>query len=137
MGSQPGGSHLGGAYLWGAYLRGANLRGALPWGAYLRGAYLRGASLGGAYLWGAYLRGANLGGAIYGKGIPLTFEPLGLSGLKYFVIILDTHLQIGCELHSFEEWQEKGDAIARKHGETNWWNHHKEVIFALIKAVRG
>ncbi len=89
-----------------------------------------------AYLEGANLRGANLRGATYGEGIPLTLEPLGLSGLKYFVIILDTHLKIGCELHSFEEWQEKGDAIARKHGETDWWNHYKEAIFALIKAVR-
>ena len=131
------GANLEGANLRGAYLEGANLRGAYLRGAYLEGANLEGANLRGANLRGAYLRGAYLEGATYGEGIPLTLEPLGLRGLKWFVLILDIHLKIGCELHSFEEWQEKGDAIARKHGETDWWNHHKEAIFALIKAVRG
>jgi len=108
------GAYLGGAYLGGAYLRGANLRGAYLCGAnlrganlrgaYLRGAYLCGANLGGANLDGANLGGAYLRGANYGEGVPLTKQPLFLSGLHYEVLIMDTHIKIGCELHSSKEW---------------------------------
>jgi uncharacterized protein YjbI with pentapeptide repeats len=141
------GAYLRGAYLRGAYLRDADLRGAYLRGAYLRDADLEGADLRGAYLRGAYLRDADLRGAYlrgaylrdasYDQDVPLTKEPVQILGLKWFVLILDSHLKIGCELHSFDAWRGRGNEIAEKHNEATWWIHHRDMIFAVIKAARG
>jgi hypothetical protein len=130
------GANLRGANLTGAYLRGADLRDANLTGANLTGANLRDANLTGANLTGANLRDADLRDAKYGDGIPLTKQPIFIFGLKWDVMVLDTHLKIGCELHPFTEWEINGDKIAANHNEKKWWGQHKEVIFALIKATR-
>jgi len=105
-------------------------------GANLGGADLRGADLGRANLRRADLGGADLLGACYGDGVPLTKTPIYICGLKWDVMILDTHLKIGCELHPFTEWETAGDKIAADYSEEKWWKQHKKTIFALIKAVR-
>ena len=141
------GANLDGANLDGAYLRGANLDGANLRGAYLRGANLDGANLDGAnldganldgaYLRGAYLRGANLDGAKYGEGIPMETCPLQIIGGDYYVLILDHHIKIGCELHSIDEWEKYGDAvILGMEGEKALenWNVWKEIIIAAARA---
>ncbi len=130
------GADLRGAYLTDACLRGADLRGACLRGADLRGADLRGACLTGACLTGACLTGADLRGAEYGDGVPLTKTPIFISGFKWDVMILDSHLKIGCELHSFKKWGLEGDTIAKSHSEEKWWKQHKDAIFAVIRAVR-
>ena len=96
----------------------------------------RRADLGDAYLRGAYLEGAYLGDAKYGDDIPLTKIPIFVSGLNWDVLVLDTHLKIGCELHPFATWETDGDKIAARHKETEWWSKHKEMIFAITKTVR-
>jgi len=63
-----------------------------------------GADLGGADLGGADLRGADLGGAKYGDA-PITIEPIQVIGLTWFVLILDRHIKIGCELHTIDKWE--------------------------------
>ncbi len=155
-------AHLGGAYLRGAYLRDADLggadlrdadlRGANLRGAYLRGAYLRGANLGDAYLRGANLGDADLGGADlgdadlggadlrgakYGDGIPMEKPPLQVSGLTWPVLILDTHMQIGCELHSLAEWEAfDNERIASMDGAEarRFWKANKDWLLACARA---
>ncbi len=109
----------------------ANLRGANLWGANLRGADLEGANLE-----GANLEGADLGGASYGKDIPLTKEPLQILALRWHVLIMDTHMKIGCQLHSFERWDSFSDALIAKMDTDalEFWKAHKDTLMALCKA---
>ncbi len=140
------GANLDGAYLHdadlhGAYLRGANLDGADLDGADLRGADLRGADLRGADLDGAYLHGADLRGAYlrdanYGDGIPMTKPPLQVFGLAWSVLILDAHMEIGCELHPLADWAGfDNERIAIMDGAKalRFWNVNKEPLLALAR----
>ena len=117
----------------------ANLYGANLSGANLYRADLSGADLYGADLSGANLTDADLRDARYGEHIPLTKTPIQISGLIWDVMILDTHLKIGCELHSFAEWENFSDQEIAKMEERAlpWWKQHKEMIFAVIRATRG
>jgi uncharacterized protein YjbI with pentapeptide repeats len=122
-GADLGGAHLFGANLGGANLGGANLGGADLFGADLFGANLGGANLGGANLGGARLFGANLGGA---KG--LEKFPVQIAGHKHFVSTTqDGRLQIGCEVHTFEQWAE----IARELGKANGYSDRDVEIYKL------
>jgi len=139
-------ANLGGANLGDANLRGANLRDANLRGANLRGAYLgdanlgdanlRGANLGDANLRGANLRGANLRDARYGDDVPLTKNPLYLTGLYYDVLIVDKHIKIGCELHSTDEWinfdDEQIEAMDYD-AAIDFWSEHKDTIINLAE----
>ncbi len=135
-------ANLAGAYLAGANLAGANLADAYLAdanlaGAYLAGAYLAGANLAGAYLAGAYLAGAYLAGAKWRDGVALTKSPIQIFGLKYCVTILDTHMQIDCELHSLTEWAAFDDErIARMDGvaSRHFWKAHRDTLLAIAKA---
>lgn len=82
---------------------GANLCGANLDGANLCGANLRGANLRGADLRGANLCGANLCGEI------LKRTPLTVAGLRWFVLITDGFLRIGCQRHSHADWANFSD----------------------------
>ncbi len=130
-------AYLRGAYLRGADLRGADLRGADLRGAYLRGAYLEGADLEGAYLEGADLRGADLEGAYLegadGEKIEITKAPLCIGGLRWSVTIWDTHMQIGCEFHSHNEWASYNDTRIRlmDRAARAFWAEWKPTLLAL------
>ena len=106
-----------------AFSAGANLRGANLVGAYLRGANLRGANL----------DGANLVGATYGEGIPLENEPIQLIGTKYFVLIMDMHIKIGCKLFSHAQWENfTDDEISQMDsGALKWWNEWRGMVLSL------
>jgi hypothetical protein len=155
------GADLRGADLWDANLRGAdlwdaNLRGADLGGADLRGADLRGADLWGANLWDADLWDADLGGADLGgadlrgadlRGVDLRDANLrGAHGINDYVkcIQLDTypitytatHIQIGCERHTHEEWRGFSDAQIRAmdgRAAVDWWGSWKDWLFDLIE----
>ena len=131
------GANLAGAYLARAYLAGANLAGAYLADANLAGAYLAGANLADANLAGAYLAGANLAGAKWTEEIVITKTPIQISGLHWFVTILDAHMQIGCELHSLAEWAEFDDArIVAMDGRDalRFWRDHKEALLSLAQS---
>ena len=108
---------------------------AVKSGAYLRGAYLVGAYLVDANLGGADLGGADLVDAKYGN-MPMTVEPIQISGLHWHVMMFDHHIKIGCEEHSIDEWGNFSD------GEINnmdgsalaFWSEWKDVI---IKTARN
>jgi uncharacterized protein YjbI with pentapeptide repeats len=140
-------ANLADAYLAGANLADANLADANLAGAYLADANLADANLAGAYLAGANLARANLAGANladaylagakWRDGVVLTRPPIQIFGLKYRVTILDTHMQIGCELHSLAEWAVFDDArIARMDGvaSRHFWKAHRDTLLAIAKA---
>ena len=105
------------------YLRGANLR-----GANLFCADLRDTDLWGANLWGADLRGADLRGA---KGVYY------LNTEYYNIYFHKQQIQIGCKIHTLEEWEnftdddidkmDKGKALL-------FWKKYKDEVFSLYKS---
>ena len=92
------------AYKTGADLSDADLRDASLIGADLIGADLRRANLSDADLSGADLSDADLRDAKIRDGVTVKKAPLTVSGLAWSVTILDEHMQIGCEVHSHDEW---------------------------------
>ena len=114
----------------GANLRGANLDGANLRCANLDGANLRCANLDGANLDGADLRGANL------DGEKLTKTPLQLNNLKWFVLISDKYLRIGCQRFTIEEWKNFDDETIVKmdFAALKFWRKWKASIIALCDA---
>ena len=104
---------------------GANLRGANLYGADLRGANLRGANLDGADLCGANLDGEKL-----------VKTPLQLNNLKWFVLISDKYLRIGCQRFTIEEWRNFDDAVIVKmdFAALKFWRKWKVPIMALCDA---
>ena len=129
------GADLRGADLHGADLRGANLYGADLRGADLRGAYLDGAYLDGAYLDGAYLDGAYLDGANL-DGEKLTKSPLVITGLRYWCLISDGYMRLGCKRFTHEEWAEFSDDEIEKMDSCalEFWKQWKESLLAMCKA---
>ena len=128
------GSNLCGANLGGAYLVGADLGGAYLVGADLGGADLRGAYLGGADLRGADLRGAYLGGAKWNTEITIRNVPLFVGGLLYTVWVLDEHMQIGCQTHTFREWEAFDDRSILEmdnRAALKFWRAYKPALMAL------
>ncbi len=137
MGANLRRAYLRGAYLMGADLRGANLMDADLRGANLRRAYLRGANLRRADLMGADLRGADLRGASYGAGIAMEKLPIQVWGLVWSVLILDTHMQIGCEFHSLAAWagfDNERIAMMDGHAARKFWDANKDPLLALARA---
>ena len=127
-------ANLRGAYLHGADLSGAYLRDADLRYAYLRYADLRYANLRDAYLSYAYLHGAYLSGAKYGD-YPITITPLQVIGLYWDVLILDTAIKIGCQIHTIDEWDAFTDAkIAAMDGKAlAFWREHKPLIMSAAR----
>ena len=97
--------------------------------ANLSGADLYGADLSGANLYGADLSRANL----YGE--KLTKTPLQILGLKYWVLILEKQIKIGCEIHKAEDWEKFDDGLISKmdEGALEWWKIYKPIILGLWK----
>ncbi len=89
----------------------------------------------GANLYGADLRGADLRGAnLYGE--KLTKTPLQLNNLKWFVLISDKYLRIGCQRFTIEEWKNFDDATIVKmdFAALKFWRKWKTPIIALCDA---
>ena len=144
------GANLDGANLYGAYLSGANLDGANLRCVNLDGANLRCVNLDGANLYGAYLDGANLDGAnldganLYGAylsgadldGEKLTKSPLVITGLRYWCLISDGYMRLGCKRFTHEEWAEFSDDEIEKMDSCalEFWKQWKESLLAMCKA---
>ena len=116
-------------------LQAAVKSGANLYGADLRDADLRCADLYGADLYGANLDGANLRGANL-DGEKLTKTPLQLNNLKWFVLISDKYLRIGCQRFTIEEWKNFDDETIVKmdFAALKFWRKWKASIIALCDA---
>ena len=89
-----------------------------------------GADLRGANLYGADLRGVNL------DGEKLTKTPLQLNNLKWFVLISDSYLRIGCQRHLISDWEKFKDGEIEKmaSGALDFWKKWKNSILTICKA---
>ena len=84
---------------------------------------------------GANLRGADLYGANL-DGEKLVKTPLQLNNLKWFVLISDKYLRIGCQRFTIEEWRNFDDAAIVKmdFAALKFWRKWKAPIIALCDA---
>jgi hypothetical protein len=138
------GANLRGADLYGANLRGADLRGADLRDANLCDANLYGADLCDANLFGADLCGANLYGVnLYGANLdgetliaaPIIIQP----GLKYFCIISDNYMRLGCKRYTHEEWCNFNDTeISNMDSEAlAFWTQWRSPLLAMCSAHKS
>ena len=78
-----------------------------------------GADLSGADLYRANLSRANLSGASLSGAEGLIYFPLQIFGHKHFIQTTGIgQLQIGCDVHSFDEWRKLADELGHKNGYT-------------------
>jgi uncharacterized protein YjbI with pentapeptide repeats len=104
-----------------------NLRDANLSGANLSGAHLRDANL-----YGAHLRDANLYGEILSK------SPVILTGLRWYIIITEGFMVIGCERHTHADWGSFDDEVIDDMDDDAlaFWRVHKDALLAMCKAHR-
>ena len=93
-------------------------------GVDLRGANLRGADLRRADLYEANLRGADL---------------IVISLPLWTAYVQKTHIRIGCQYHSIEDWQNFTDEkISEMHSDAHiWWKKHKQLIMCAVEVLNG
>ena len=87
---------------------------------------------------GANLTGAYLTGAKWRNGIVINKPPIQLFGLHWRVTILDSHMQIGCELHALADWAAYDDKrIAEMDGREalRFCRAHKDVLLSLAASA--
>ena len=121
-----------------ADLAGADLAGANLARAYLAGANLARANLADANLADANLADANLADAKWRDGITITQAPIQIYGLYWPVMILDEHMQIGCELHLLSEWQAfDDDRIGRMDARQakKFWSAYKDALLSMARGA--
>ena len=78
-------------------------------------------------------RGGEWCGGVW-RGERITKPLVSVSGLSHWsVTISDTRMQIGCELHSFAEWNEFDDAriVQMDRQALRFWREHKATLIAL------
>ena len=111
-------------------LRGANLRGADLYGANLDGADLYGADLYGADLRCANLRGADL------EGEKITKAPLVITGLRYWCLISEGYMRLGCKRFTHSEWESFSDEEISEMDDDalEFWKQWKVPLLAMCKA---
>jgi len=132
------GADMRGANMSGANMRGANMRGANMLDADMRGANMRYANMSDANMLDADMRGADMRGANmrYTLGNMIELKTLALE--KYVVTFNDSHMAIGCQQHTIEEWFEfTDDRISQMdHGALEWWKKWKDFIFTAIEMTK-
>ncbi len=107
------------------------VKAAVKSGADLSGANLRGANLSGADLPDAYLPDAYLFDEKITKPVTQLLTEI------WPVIIGETKIQIGCQLHTIAEWQSfDDDKIAgMASAALDWWRVWKSPIMEICKAT--
>ena len=103
-------------------------------GSNLRYSNLGGSDLRGSNLSGSDLRYSDLSGSKYGD-YAITITPLQILGLYWDVLILDTAIKIGCQMHSIDEWDKFDDSTIK--GMANnalpFWAEHKGLIISAAR----
>jgi Uncharacterized low-complexity proteins len=100
-------------------------------GADLTLSNLRRADLTLSKLWGADLRGADLYDTI-GNGREIKSTQVNSENIAWMQDAQGlTMLQIGCERHSLQTWQDADDDAIDPDA-LEWWTHHPAVILMLV-----
>ena len=96
----------------------------------LYGTSLYGTNLYGANLCGDDLRGANL------CGEKLTKTPLSVVGLRYWCLISDGYMRLGCKRFTHEEWENFNDKEikAMDYHALEFWKQWKAPLLAMCAA---
>ena len=81
----------------------------------------------------ANLRGANLSGEI------LKISPITLTGLRWWILVSDDYLEIGCQRHTHAEWADfNDDAIAAMDSSAlAFWRVWKEPLLAMCASHKA
>ncbi|OGV35851.1 MAG: hypothetical protein A2X48_14620 [Lentisphaerae bacterium GWF2_49_21] len=120
-----------------ANLYSANLDSANLDSANLVRANLVRANLDSANLYSANLDSANLNGAKYGD-FTIKKLPIQISNIGYYVLIFETHMKIGCELHTHDEWKNfTNREIAEMDGKKAlaFWKQYKSLLVGFCKTM--
>lgn len=59
--------------------------------------------------------------------------PIQIMGFKYFVLILDNHIKIGCELHNIEDLQL--DKVEMSDDDKKYWQGVKPALMEVCRAA--
>lgn len=124
--------------LTGADFSGANLRGAVLRRAYLDGANFEGADLQNWIVDYASLEGANFAGAWWGAAFLKSAPVRELVFGEYNVTYVNTHIQIGCQFHTIEEWENftDHDILLMDGGYAlRFWRKNKDQIIEQAKGL--
>jgi hypothetical protein len=126
-------ANLTGANLYMAKLIHANMDGATLDGARLEKANAENANFNCTDLNGANFRLANTDGATYGTDVEIGDNPLIIHGLTWPVYIFETHIRIGCQIHTKQEWLNFSDAdIAKMESRApEFWAKWKKHILGM------
>ena len=67
------------------------------------------------------------------------YQLINIIGLQWNITICDYHLQIGCEMHKIEEWENlTEDQISRMDGDAvEFCKSYKDIILGIIKNRKG
>lgn len=87
----------------------------------------------------ADLAGANFKGAFI-DNIKLSGQPLLIDTPEYGICIFEKYMQIGCQLHTIEEWERFNNRqIMAMDGlnATRWWHTHRDKLLAQAKEYLG
>jgi hypothetical protein len=110
-------------------------------GEWRDGIWLGGTWYSGKWYSGKWSGGEWLGGEWYsGKWLyePAVIPPMSLFGLRWPVHVSDTRMQIGCQKHTHEQWENFTDTeISSMHKEAlPFWTTHRTALLALCEARR-
>ena len=135
-GADMSGADMRGADMSGADMSGADMSGADMRGADMSGADMSGADMSGADMRRADMRGANMRGADFGNGIAVTIPPVSLIGKYWPVWICDSHMRIGCQVHSHGAWESFSDneIINMSDSAMVFWNANKKMLLTLCES---
>ena len=112
--------------------------GILVWraGNFLGGNFRGGDFLGGNFRGGNFRGGNFWGGDFLGEKI--TRKPISIYGLARPVLIVQTHLRIGCQTHPHAEWEKfSDDEISQMaEGALAFWKENKDFLLSICKHER-
>jgi uncharacterized protein YjbI with pentapeptide repeats len=119
-----------------AKLNFANLSSANLSFANMSFAELDSAKMQGAKLSSADLKFTDLETATYGEGVIIGNNPLFILGLTWPIYIFKTHIKIGCQIHTKQEWLNFSDAdIAKMESRASefWAKWKKHILWMAFE----
>jgi hypothetical protein len=63
-------------------------------------------------------------------------SPINMTGMYYNVTIIDAYMRIGCEQHTFDQWEEYDDRrILEMDGKSalKFWQENKTILMAMCR----
>ena len=72
---------------------------------------------------------------VYGNAEVSKLCLVNIIGLNWNITISDYHIQIGCELHTIEQWEKFTDEeiLDMDSNSLNWWKDHRAIILKIAK----